>query len=165
MNEAWIFSDVGDIAAETGGGVIRHFSEHYPNGKIRSQWSARICPHGRYLLDGTETDYYASGAKQHEVIYANGRKTGEETFWLPDGKKVWDWSHNLKTNRSVWTQYWLNGNKKSQSTWNARPQARDLRRAFFGLVADGFAKQWNEDGSLKFSGDFSDGLLMKGAGY
>jgi hypothetical protein len=161
LNEAWIWSDAGDLAPENSGGTVKKFSEKYPNGKNRSQWSARICPNGRYLLDGKETDYCENGAKQHQVIYASGRKTGEENFWLPDGKKLWSWSHDLKNNRSVWTQYWPNGNKKVQSTWNTKPTARDLNRSFFGLVADGPAKQWNEDGSLKFSGNFSKGLLLK----
>jgi len=161
MNEAWVFSEAGDIAPETSGGTIKKFSEKFPNGKVRSQWSARICPGGRYLLDGKETDFYDTGAKQHEVTYANGRKTGTETFWSADAKKLWSWKHDLKNNRSVWTQFWPNGKKKSESTWNTHPQARDLKRSFFGLIAEGPAQQWTEDGTLKFSGRFSNGLLVK----
>ena len=161
LNEAWVFSDAGDIAPETTGGEIRKFSENYPNGKTRSQWSARICPGGRYLLDGTETDFYDTGAKQHEVTYASGRKTGAETYWSSEGKKLWSWEHDLKNNRSVWTQFWPDGKKKSESSWNTKPQARDLKRTFFGLVAEGPARQWNQDGSVKFSGTFSQGLLVK----
>jgi hypothetical protein len=161
LNEAWIFSDAGDLAPETSGGVIKKFSESYPNGKLRSEWSARICPHGRYLLNGRETDFYENGAKQHDVTYKNGRKTGGEVFWLPDGKKLWTWTHDLKNDRAVWTRYWPNGTKMSESAWNTRPQARDLKRSFFGLVANGPVHQWNADGSLKFSGVFSNGLLMK----
>jgi len=161
LNEAWVFSDAGDITPDTTGGTIRNFSEKFPNGKIRSQWSARLCPSGRYLLDGAETDFYDTGAKQHEVTYASGRKIGAETFWSADGKKLWNWEHDLKNNRSVWTQYWPNGKKKSESTWNTHPQARDLKRSFFGLVAEGPAKQWSEDGGITFSGVFSNGLLVK----
>ena len=164
LNEAWIFSDAGDIAPENSGGVIKKFSENYPNGKIRSQWSARICPNGRYLLDGLEMDFYENGAKQHEVTYVNGRKTGEETFWSPNGDKIWSWVRHLDDNRGVWIQFWPNGNKKLQSSWITEPKARDLQRRFFGLVADGPVKQWNEDGSLKFSGNFSNGMLMTGGG-
>jgi len=36
-----------------------------------------------------------------------------------------------------------------------------LQRSFFGLIADGPAQQWNQDGSVKFSGRFSQGLLVK----
>jgi hypothetical protein len=164
LNEAWIWSDAGDIAPEMSGGVIKKFSENYPNGKLRSKWSARICPDGRYLLDGTEMDFYENGAKQHQVTYTSGRKTGTETFWSSDGAKRWNWSHDVKNNRSVWTQYWPNGKKKSVSTWNTKPETRDLKRSFFGLVADGPVQQWNEDGLLKFSGNFSNGLLLKEAG-
>lgn len=164
LNEAWIFSDAGDLAPEASGGEIKKFSEKYPDGKLRSQWRARICPNGRYLLDGPETDFYESGAKQHQVTYASGRKTGAETFWSPDGRKLWSWRHDLKTNRSVWTQFWPNGNKKVESTWNTQPEARDLQRSFFGLVADGPVRQWNEDGTLKFSGGFVNGMLREERG-
>jgi hypothetical protein len=157
LNEAWVFSDAGDVAPETSGGTVKRFSEKYSNGKVRSQWSARITPGGRYLLDGAETDFYENGAKQHEVTYASGRKTGAETFWSADGKKLWSWDHDLKNNRGVWTQYWPNGKKKMESTWNTRPQARDLKRSFFGLVADGLASQWNEEGSLLHAYHFSNG--------
>jgi antitoxin component YwqK of YwqJK toxin-antitoxin module len=159
LNEAWIFSDAGDVAPETDGGEVREFSAKFPDGRPSSQWSARICPNGRYLLDGREMDFYENGSRQHEVVYVNGRKSGEETFWLPDGKKLWSWSHDLPNNRGIWTQYWGNGNRKSESTWNTRPQARDLARSFFGLVADGPVRQWNEDGSLKFHGRFVNGAF------
>lgn len=160
LNEAWVFSDAGDLAPETSGGIVKNFSEKFANGKIRSQWSARICPNGRYLLDGKETDFYQSGARQHEVNYVSGRKTGLETFWSPDGHKVWEWSRDMAQNRGVWTQFWPNGRKKVESTWNTRPQARDLKRSFFGLVADGPFHQWNEDGTLKCAGKFANGSLL-----
>jgi hypothetical protein len=157
LNEAWIFSDAGDVAAENSGGTVKKFSEEYPNGKLRSKWSVRICPNGRYLLDGMETDFYESGAKQHEVTYENGRKTGEEFFWSPDGKKLWSWQHDLNNNTAVWIQYWPNGRKKIQSTWNTNPQARDLDRRFFGRVANGPSFQWNEKGQLISTANFTNG--------
>jgi antitoxin component YwqK of YwqJK toxin-antitoxin module len=144
LNEAWIFSDAGDIAPETSGGEIKKFSEEFANGRTRSSWSARICPNGRYLLDGKETDYYENGAKQHEVTYKSGHKTGDEMFWSAEGKLIWRWSHDLKSHHSVWTQYWPNGKKKVESNWNTKPEARDLARSFFGYVADGPALQWSE---------------------
>ena len=161
LNEAWVLSDAGDEAPENSGGSIRNYSERYPNGKLRSRWSARICPSGRYLLDGKETDYYENGSRQRVVTYVSGRKTGPETFWSPDGKKLWSGSHDVKKNRSVWTQFWPNGKKRVESTWNTQPQARDQARRFFGWVADGPVKQWNEDGSLRFSGSFTNGVLLE----
>ena len=163
MNESWIWTDAGDIAPETSGGVVKKFSEKFPNGKIRSQWSARICPNGRYLLDGKQTDFYESGAKQHQVTYASGRKTGTETYWSADGKKLWIWSHDLKNGRAVWTQYWPNEKKKLQSTWNTKPEARDLKHSFFGLVADGPVTQWNADGRRAQLYRFSNGTFDGGA--
>ena len=170
LNEAWIWSDAGDIAPETSGGEIKPFTEKYPNGKIRSQWSARLCANGRYLLDGRETDFYENGQKQHEVTYASGRKTGEENFWSQDGKKLWSWSHDSKNNTAVWTLFWPNGQAKIQSTWNTKPTARDLDRSFFGLVANGPVFQWNENGEpthayIFTNGTFAgNGFLPKGGG-
>jgi hypothetical protein len=165
LNEAWVFSDAGDITPPGTGGSVKKFSENFANGKLRSEWSARICSDGRYLLDGVEADFYENGAKQHEVIYLSGRKSGTESFWLPDGKKLWSWSHDLSHNRSVWTQYWPSGKKKLESTWNTKPQARDLKRSFFGLVADGPARRWSEDGALMSSGNFANGLLAEEKGH
>lgn len=158
LNEAWIWSDAGDIAPETSGGVIRKFSENYPDGKLKSEWSARICPGGRYLLDGPETDYYEDGAKQYEVTYASGRKTGDEVFCSPQGTKLWTWTHDLNANTSVWTQYWPNGRYKSRSEWNTFPVARDLDRHFYGYVANGPACQWAEDGTPLRAVSFVNGL-------
>jgi antitoxin component YwqK of YwqJK toxin-antitoxin module len=160
FNEAWIWSNAEDIATENSGGTIKKFSENYPNGKLRSEWSARICPNGRYLLDGEEIDYYENGAKAHAASYANGRKTGEEIFWSPDGKKVWTWQRDLKSSRATWTQYWSNGKRKSESAWNTNPEARDLKRSFYGYVADGPARQWDNQGKLVASHEFKSGTLL-----
>ena len=161
MNEAWIFSDAGDTAPENAGGTIRNYSETYPGGQVRSQWSARICPHGRYLLEGTETNYYENGAPQHVVTYASGRKTGVETFWTPAGQVLWTWQHDPAGNRSTWTQFWPDGRKKCESVWNTQPETRDLKRNFFGRVAEGPAQRWDEQGKLVSAGDFSGGMLKE----
>jgi len=160
LNEAWLFSDAGDIAPESSGGGLKEYSESYPNGAIRSHWRARICPHGRYLLDGLETDFYANGTKQHEATYASGRKIGTETFWSSTGVKQWTWLHDLKNNRGVWMQFWPNGKLKSQSDWSTNPKARDLNRSFFGLVADGPARQWEESGDLLSAVLFTNGIFI-----
>jgi BNR repeat-like domain len=158
LNEAWIFSDAGDIPPENSGGVIRHYRENYPDGSPRSVWSARICPHGRYLLDGLETDYYPDGRREHVVIYRNGRKTGTEIFWGPDGDKLWSWEHNLRRHAGVWIHYWPNGRKRIESTWNTRPEARDVQRTFFGLEADGPVYHWRADGKPSYAGYFTNGI-------
>ena len=159
FNEAWIISDAGDITPEKTGGTTQSFSENFPNGKPRSAWSARITPAGRYLLDGQELDYYDNGQRQHHVTYADGRKTGEESFWSPDGKLLWQWQHNLSANRATWTHYFPNGNKKSESSWNTYPVAATTDRHFFGYVADGPAVEWDETGKQIASHIFTNGTL------
>lgn len=161
FNEAWVWSDAGVTEPENSGGTIKDYTENYPNGQLKSTWSARICPDGRYLLNGEETDYYEDGKVQHKVIYENGRKTGEETFWSPDGTKLWTWQRDLKTNTAIWTHYWPNGNKKIESNWNTKPEARDLKRHFLGYVAEGPSKQWDEQGNLVSEHLFVNGDLTE----
>ena len=159
FNEAWVFSDAGDVMPETTGGRIRKYRENYPSGARHAIWSARICPHGRYLLEGKETTYYENGRKEHEVTYTSGCKTGVETFWAQDGTKLWSWIHHPEKNASTWIHYWDNGRKRIESNWNTKPRARDLDRSFFGLVANGPTHQWNRDGSPARAYSFTNGCL------
>lgn len=159
FNEAWVFSKAGDISPEADGGTIRRYRETYANGGVRAAWSARICPNGRYLLDGTETTFYENGKKEHEVTYKNGRKVGLETFWAVDGTKLWSWTHHPESNTSTWVEFWANGRKRLESNWSTRPQARDNKRSFFGLVANGPAYHWRQDGTPQAAYAFTNGTL------
>jgi hypothetical protein len=159
FNEAWVLSKEGDIAAESTGGTIRKYRETFPDGRARATWSARICPNGRYLLDGTETTYHENGSTEHEVSYKNGRKTGVETFWSTDGTKLWSWTHHPESNASTWVHYWNNGRKWIESNWNTQPSARDSNRTFSGLVANGPAYHWHQDGSPASAYNFTNGTF------
>lgn len=159
LNEAWVFSDVGDLPPEATGGTLRDFAENYPDGKPRARWTARICPHGRYLLEGHAVDYYENGVVAHEATYLAGRRTGAETFRAPNGQVIWTWEQDLAKGSAVWTRYWPNGRKQSQSNWDIQPQARDLDRAFFGAVANGPAQRWTPEGNPLSYAIFSHGRL------
>ncbi|HUW18041.1 MAG TPA: SUMF1/EgtB/PvdO family nonheme iron enzyme [Sedimentisphaerales bacterium] len=161
LNEAWIYSEQGDIPPETTGGTVNQYNEYYPGGALKTTWSARTCPNGRYLLHGTETSYYPDGKKEHQVTYANGRKTGDETFWQPDGIKMWSWRHDDVNNISVWRHYWSNGFIRIESRWNSYPAARDLpSRHFSGFVADGPAYHWFSSGRPAKAYNFSNGSYL-----
>jgi len=159
FNEAWVWSDLGDIAPETTGGTIQQYEEKYPNGHTHATWSARITPGGRYLLHGKETTFYENGSKEHEADYANGLKTGQETYWAPDGAKIWSWSHDAENHTSTWTHYWRNGKKRIESVWDTRPKARDLDREFYGFVANGPATLWTEQGKVDRVYTFTNGMF------
>ncbi len=165
MNEAWVMSDQPGGEPENSGGKVEAFSEKYPQGGLRCQWTARICPGGRYLLDGLEEDFFPDGSREHEVTYAAGYKTGMESFWSPDGRLRWQWFHDLAHHHSIWTQFWPNGGKHFESGWDTKPQARDLARTFSGWVADGPAKEWAKNGTLVRTAVFLRGeYLMPGKG-
>lgn len=161
LNEAWIWSDLGEITPESNGGEIKSFSEHYKNGRLKSAWSARICPNGRYLLHGEMNDYYKNGRLQHQVVYENGRKNGEELYYSESGRLEWKWERDLINRTGVWTQYWPNGNKKVESHWNIQPKARDLDRTFYGYLAQGPSTHWDSDGKLLKVYQFNQGLLQE----
>lgn len=117
MNEAWILSDsTSETAAQAGTGKLLRGRDAYPDGKTKATWSGKIDSAGRYMLDGTETWFYENGAKEYEVAYADGKKTGVETYWNPQGGKIWEWNHGAD-GTAAWTQYWPNGNRKHESQW------------------------------------------------
>jgi len=155
FNEAWVYSAEGDIAPETGGGTIQSYSENYPGGARKATWSARICPNGRYLLDGVETNYYENGTVQRVATWASGRRTGEETLWMSNGRKFWSWNHDLTNNVSTWTHWWSNGRKRFESPWDTNPTVPDLpNRHFRGLMANGDVRFWDPDGRSVNTIDF-----------
>jgi hypothetical protein len=157
LNEAWILDGPGNerpdrelmAPSATSVAEVKSFEERYPSGKLAGTWSGGVADDGHFVLQGTQTWYYESGAKQWEVSFELGRKLGSESYWSADGTRLWSWVHDADGS-SVWTRYWPNGQKKAESTWR-------------GLEADGKALRWNPDGSLAGEAEFDDGS-MAGAG-
>lgn len=151
MNEAWVLSS--DTREEPDAKLMKFFvmsisdiadcEEQYPNGKIRALWSAGMGNDDRYLLYGKETWFYENGQKQREATHSLGRT---ETYWLPDGKKLWQWEHKEDGN-SVWTQWWPNGQKKAESTWR-------------NFKCEGIATCWDRSGKIVSRVEFADGGLV-----
>ena len=77
---------------------------------------------------------------------------------------MWEWKRDLKTNSGIWTHYWPNGKKKNESTWNLKPEARDLKRQFYGYVAEGPSKHWDLQGKLTASYEFVKGEIKEQSG-
>jgi len=146
FNESWVFSGEGDIPPETTGGTVYNYQENYPGGALRATWAARVCPNGRYLLDGALTTYYEDGTKEYEASFVGGKKTGTESFYSPGGVKLWSWEHPGET--SIWRHYWSNGLIRVESRWDNYPTPRDLpSRHFSGFFADGVTYHWDRDGA------------------
>ena len=145
LNEAWILG-TGDTAADAENppaAVLLQGEEKYRDGRLRGQWSGRIGPDGRYLLHGASTWFYAGGRKQWEATYRDGVKVGVETYWSPDGRKRWTWERG-PDGTAVWTQWWPNGQKKSESGWR-------MGRAV------GVARRWDSTGKLSTERRFEAG--------
>ena len=142
FNEAWVLAPdapaPGDAAllksSATKIGNVQTFESHFGNGKLHAIWRAGVADDGRWLLEGRERWFYENGRKQWEVVYRLGRKTGRETSWSSDGRKLWEWEHGAD-GRSVWTQFWPDGQKKAESTW------RDF-------LCDGPAVRWDRTGAV-----------------
>lgn len=124
MNEAWVLSDVTladddprmDANTATAVVSVTEHTENYSNGKPRVIWHSGIANDGRVVLDGNETWFYPSGAKEREATYRLGRTVERETYWSADGTVLWRWDHH-EDGTSEWATYWNDGIKRSLSRW------------------------------------------------
>jgi len=125
LNESWILAD--DTAADAAvakdylksaviPATIKQYHEYYPSGKLKVSYAAGIDQDGRYVLHGKESWYYQDGQKHWEANYQNSRKSGDETYWFPNGRRKWNHLHN-DDGTSTWTHWWSNGQIKATSTW------------------------------------------------
>ncbi len=153
MNEAWILCDApanpGQFKISAEWRKREDLDTFYPNGKLRGSYEGKVTKDGHYRLDGPERWLYDNGQVQYEVTYQDGKKVGSETYWTPDGKMKWRWDHNTD-GTSIWSQYWTNGNRKSQSTWRN-----------FRCVDDAFL--WDRAGKLIRRTRFVDGYAVESA--
>ncbi len=148
FNEAWLSAE--ENAVETS--------------KITECLSEETNKNGRFIT-GKHIEYYPNGKKHHEVVYKHGRRTGLEILWREDGTIEWQWERDLTTNVGVWTQYWNNGQKRIESTWNLRPTPRDLPEITInGCVAEGKSRHWDRDGRLIAEYTFHNGIEDGDAG-
>ena len=149
LNEAWIFDAHAGAQSHqnvTAASPRSRESEKYPSGKTRATWSGVTASDGRYLLDGPEIFYYENGHKKYEVNYRFGRKTGAETHWSTNGKRVWGWNHRAD-GVSVRTQFWPNSQKKAESSWKEGK-------------GEGVARRWTRAGKLISERTFANGELL-----
>jgi hypothetical protein len=145
LNEAWILDNDAGFMEHPRQTVssVQQYTEKYPSGRVRALRKGGVTSEGEFRLEGKETWFYEDGSMQWEVIYSGGRKTGTETYRDPSGRIVWSWEHS-SDGSSVWTQYWPNGNRKSESTW------RDFR-------AEGTARLWDTTGRQVGEANFRNG--------
>jgi formylglycine-generating enzyme required for sulfatase activity len=120
MNEAWVRDGGPETPSDTAVQDVKPYREDFAARKPMAEWSAGISPaDGKYRLDGRQTFYYFSGAKQWEATFSAGRRTGKETFWRADGKKLWE-----KTYEAEGTWRWAvfddAGRQLAESRWNGK---------------------------------------------
>ena len=94
----------------------------------------------------------------------------EAWFWSAEGDLTADtfrpdnlgegWTVDAATHTAVWTQYWPNGQKRVESTWNIWATPRDGHRPLCGRIAEGPARHYDEQGQLVGEYMFHDGVLM-----
>ena len=94
MNEAWILSDsTSETPVGSGSAADVRETEKWPDGRVPATWSGKRDASGRYVLDGAETWYAENDARLYAVTWRDGVKTGTETWWRRDGKKIFEWEH------------------------------------------------------------------------
>lgn len=156
FNEAWVMSDAAEennLALQLSKAVRRgkttRVDEKYPNGKLKAHWRGGVADDGRFLLEGGEQWFSPNGNVQYQVnLWILGNKVGTETLFNPDRSPVWRRETCDEWSIRVWTQYWDNGTKKSESTWR-------------GFKADGPARRWDRDGKLISDVQLKNGQLSQ----
>lgn len=94
----------------------------------------------------------------------------EAWFWSAEGDLTADtfapynlgegWTVDTASHTAVWTQYWPNGQKRVESTWNIWPTPRDGHRPLCGRIAEGPARHYDEQGHLVREYMFHKGVLQ-----
>ena len=150
MNEAWILKGTADplgakIPYTPDGAVseLETFHETHPGGALKATFRLGRLPSGRVVLHGEEKWLYPSGKPQWVVRYDRGRKIGRESFWSPEGTLKWTREHR-EVGGYVWTQFWGEGRKRSESTWHQHK-------------CEGRARRWAADGKLLSDVTFKGG--------
>jgi formylglycine-generating enzyme required for sulfatase activity len=117
LNEAWVLSDTEASSPEPDSiGPITKHTERWPNDKLKAEWSTARANDGRILLEGRQTFYYESGAKQWIADFHIGRKIGDEVFYRADGSKEWTKSHD-PGGMWTWRQFDSSGKQTAESHW------------------------------------------------
>jgi len=155
LNEAWILNDqTGERADKelmrSNAREIRDvktFEEKHANGQVKTRWSGGRADDGRFLLHGPETWFSPEGAKRYEVTYELGRKVGKETAWAAEGSVAWSCVHDPEAGTAR-TEYWSNGQKKSETTWE-------------NFHAKGIARVWDPTGKLVSEKRFDRGRMVE----
>ena len=150
MNEAWILSDAG-VSTEPALSSKPDVPEsmRYAGGALEAQWSGHADASGQYLLNGVETWHYTNGAKQYEVTWRHGVKTGVEIGWDDQGRKRSEWDHQ-PDGIETWIQYWPNGNRRHVSHWR-------------NGVCTGEAIAYDAEGKVAATYEFENGDLKRPA--
>ncbi len=152
MNEAWILSpetgEASQVTESKGKKIIRE-TEKWPNGRTRLDWSWFRAANGTPVLQGKETWCYENGDQQYVVTRENGKKISHEAYFRRDGSKQWTRDYQ-PDGEMVWTTYWPNGKKKSESHW------RDS-------WAQGLTTDWDIDGRVLREIHFQDGKNLSAA--
>jgi len=143
FNEEWILSE-DDYTMKSDAELMKaqfesigdrqDYTETYPDGSVKMKWQGCYAENGQFLFDGKEIWYYNNGDLKYKTEYKAGEKINSEIYWLPSGNKKWERKFNADGS-SVWTTYWQNGNKKTESTWKNKH-------------AEGTATNWDEDKNI-----------------
>lgn len=145
FNEEWILSEV-DYTMKSDAELMKaqyeyieersDYSETYSDGSLKMKWQGGYGEDGQFLFDGKETWYYKNGEIKYEAEYITGKKINSEIYWFPTGNKKWETKY-IDDGSSIWTTYWEDGSKKTESTWKNKH-------------AEGMATKWDKDGNILY---------------
>ncbi|MGB6721935.1 MAG: SUMF1/EgtB/PvdO family nonheme iron enzyme [Terracidiphilus sp.] len=120
LNEAWVLSDAEDATAPANSiGDLKRHRENWPDGRVKTEWGTGRANDGRVLLEGPQTFYYESGAKQWTATFHMGRKIGDEVFYRADGIRKWVKTYG-EGGEWTWRNFDAEGRQISESHWRGK---------------------------------------------
>ncbi len=122
LNEAWVLdrsasADAGSVSGPMT--EVKRFTERYPDGARKAEWSAGRAADGRILLDGPETFYYPGGRVMWKMTFRAGKKVGEESYFRADGTRVWTKTYGADGDWT-WVNFDAAGKPVATSRWHGK---------------------------------------------
>lgn len=159
FNEAWLLDDKEqepdelELMASKATKLVtpeKEYMEYYPNGNKKCLYHGGIADDGRFLLNGTETHWYADGTIMWEANYTLGKKTGTFTYYDDKGNPVKRIKHPDDEKKDL-EEYF-------ETFW---PKTGKIRtRAFFkNRKAEGEAYLYDKEGRVVETAVFQEGKI------
>jgi hypothetical protein len=118
LNEAWVLDKSAGESESLPPRVadIQHHTERYPGGKVEATWSTGRTADGRVVLDGEERFFYPDGKPMWNASFHAGEKASTERYQREDGTLAWVKTYGAD-GMWTWENFDREGKRTAESHW------------------------------------------------